>query len=213
MFNLDSKLMIFLGKMADIVMLNLLAIICSLPIFTIGAVWTSLYYVTVKMAKNEESYILQEFFKSFKQNFKQATIIWLINLAILAIYITDIVILTRGKLGSLNNIMFVLTLMVGVVLVFAMIYIYPVLSHFENTIFNTIKNGILLSIASLPYTVLFIFIIALPFVSVFTAVGGYVIPLIMLFGFSAPAYLCSSVGWVKIFAKLDPIDEAKDVYE
>ncbi len=212
MFNPDSKLMIFLGKLADIVILNLLVIICSIPVFTIGAVWTSLYYVTIKMAKNEESYIFQEFFKSFKQNFKQATLIWLMNLAVILVYIADVVIVTRSTPGTRWGILFILTMMVGIVLFSAMIYIYPVLSHFENNILNTVKNGFLLSIASLPYTVLFIAIIAFPFVSVFTNVGAYIMPVVILLGIAGPAYLCSVVGWVRIFKKISPTEEVHESF-
>ena len=74
-FNMDSPVMNFLGRVADLVWLNILYIICCLPIFTIGAATSALYYVTMKMVADEEGYITKSFFKSFKDNFKQATII------------------------------------------------------------------------------------------------------------------------------------------
>ena len=88
-FSPDSPVISFLGKIADLIIINLLVIICSLPIFTIGASWTAMYYVTVKMVKNEESYVTKDFFKSFKQNFRQATVIWLINLIVLLVLGAD----------------------------------------------------------------------------------------------------------------------------
>lgn len=69
-----------MGRAADLMILNIVFIICCLPIVTIGASLTALHYVTLKMVRNEESYIVKSFFKSFKQNFKQATIINLIML-------------------------------------------------------------------------------------------------------------------------------------
>ena len=74
-FDIDGPFLGGLTKMADVFILNLLLILCSLPIFTFGAAYTALYYVTLKMVKDEECYIAKAFFKSFKQNFKQATII------------------------------------------------------------------------------------------------------------------------------------------
>ena len=62
--------------------LNLLTLICCIPIITAGDAMTALYYMTVKMVKNEECYIVKGYFKSFKENFKQATIIWLIALLV-----------------------------------------------------------------------------------------------------------------------------------
>ena len=80
-FNMDNKFFVFMGKIADLCMLNLLCIICCIPIVTAGASLTALYYVTMKMVRNEEAYIFRSFFRSFKQNFKQATVINIIMLA------------------------------------------------------------------------------------------------------------------------------------
>ncbi len=86
-FDLDSPLMSTLSKLADLIILNILVVICSLPLFTIGASLTAMHYVVLKMVRNEEGYIIKSFFKSFKQNFKQATIIWLILLVVIGVQI------------------------------------------------------------------------------------------------------------------------------
>ena len=72
-FSLDSPLFSFLNKVADLILLNILTMICCLPIITIGASMTALHYVVLKMVRDEESYIVRSYFKSFRQNFKQAT--------------------------------------------------------------------------------------------------------------------------------------------
>lgn len=69
-FNLDSPFMQFLSKMTDLLLLNLVAGICCVPIVTIGASLTALNYVTLKMVRNEDCYIFKSYFKSFKENFK-----------------------------------------------------------------------------------------------------------------------------------------------
>ena len=74
-FNLDSPVMVALTKMADLIIVNLLAFFCCLPIITVGASMTALHYVVLKIVRDEECYIVKGFFKSFKDNFKQATII------------------------------------------------------------------------------------------------------------------------------------------
>ena len=76
MFKLDSPLMNFLGRVCDIMILNVLLIVFSIPIFTAGAAITAAYSVSYKMVKNEESYIIKGFWKAFKENFKQSTVIW-----------------------------------------------------------------------------------------------------------------------------------------
>ena len=90
LFNMDNKFFTVMGRVADLIMLNVVFLICCLPIVTIGASLTALHYVTLKMARNEESYIIRSFFKSFKQNFKQATVINLIMLAVAAILYMDL---------------------------------------------------------------------------------------------------------------------------
>ena len=80
-FNMDNKFFVFMGRVADLILLNILCILCCIPIVTAGASITALYYVTLKMARDEESYIIRSFFCSFKQNFKQSTLIWILMLA------------------------------------------------------------------------------------------------------------------------------------
>ena len=70
LFNLDSPIMRFLSKVCDLMILNVMCIICCLPIVTAGASITALYTITMKMVRGEESYIFKGFLKAFKENFK-----------------------------------------------------------------------------------------------------------------------------------------------
>ena len=88
LFSYDNPVMQFLTKVANCVYLNILWFIFSIPIFTIGASTTALYYVSLKMVKDQESGIFSAFFSSFKENFKQSTIMWeLPFFSLLALYI------------------------------------------------------------------------------------------------------------------------------
>lgn len=82
LLNPDNPVMQFITKIVNTVYLNILWFICSLPVFTIGASTTALYYVTLKMVKNEEGNITKAFFHSFRENFKQGTLIWMILLGL-----------------------------------------------------------------------------------------------------------------------------------
>ena len=76
--SVDSKLFKGLNKVLDIMYLNLLWILFSIPIITIGASTTAAYQVGMKMVRDEEGYIGRGFWKAFKENFKQSTIVWII---------------------------------------------------------------------------------------------------------------------------------------
>ena len=92
--SIDGPVMRFLGKVADMMILNLLVLICSIPIITMGASLTAMHYVALKVVREEESYITKDFFRSFKMNFKQATKLWLVVLVVGALIGYDIFIMT-----------------------------------------------------------------------------------------------------------------------
>ena len=69
LFNYDNPVWRFIGKLGDLIILNVLWLITSIPIVTIGASTTALYYVTLKLVRDEDGYTIRSFFKSFKENF------------------------------------------------------------------------------------------------------------------------------------------------
>ena len=70
----ESPIMQFITKIAHSAYLNVLWFVCCLPIVTAGASTTALFYVTLKMAKNEEGNITKSFFRAFRENFRQGKI-------------------------------------------------------------------------------------------------------------------------------------------
>ena len=193
-FNMDNKFFTFMSRVADLIILNILCIVCCIPIVTIGPSISAMFYVTMKMVRNEESYIVRGFFKSFKQNLKQGIVINLIMLAAAVLLAIDISI-CRGTAGSLGKVLLVIFM-----------YIYPVLAKFYNTIKNTFTNAFLMSIRHLPYTALMILISAAPALAFFipsAQLQSTVILLLVLLGFSGIAYI-NSHFFVKIFDKYIP---------
>lgn len=144
--------------------LNILWLICCLPIFTIGASTTALYYTSFKIAKDEGSFITTMFFRSFKQNFKQATVIWLIMLVTGLIIGADAVLLYRLRATSTGTAAVVWTLLLAtifacmIVYVIVLTYIFPLLSIASNTTANMFKNAFLIGTHYLFATLLVIFV-------------------------------------------------------
>ena len=85
-FSDSNPLIRGLTKLADLMWLNALFIVTSLPIITIGASTAALYYETMRIVAGEESYITKDYFRAFKENFKKATIIWLISALLLCLF-------------------------------------------------------------------------------------------------------------------------------
>ena len=198
-FDLDSPLMNVLNKMADLMWLNILTLICCIPIVTVGAAFTSMHYVALKIVRNEESYITRSFFKSFKTNFRQATLIWLLILLIAAVLGGDYYIITKSGMQFSQELV-VLIMAAGVLVICTSLYVFPVLAKFDNTIMGTIRNAFIMSILQLPKTVV-MFVMAF-FPLIIYLVSLRLIPIIFLFGFSLPAY-ASAMLYNKFFQKLE----------
>ena len=89
LFNINNGFFRAIGRIIDVCWLNILWVLTSLPIITIGASTTALYYTSMKMIRNEAGYVSSDFFRSFKDNFKQSTIIWLLLLLVTMILVCD----------------------------------------------------------------------------------------------------------------------------
>ena len=198
-FDLDSPLMNVLNKMADLMWLNILTLICCIPIITAGAALTSMHYVALKIVRNEESYITRGFFKSFKTNFRQATLIWMMLLLIAAILGGDYYIITKSGM-QFSQVLIVLIMAAGVLVICTALYVFPVLAKFDNTIMGTIRNAFIMSILQLPKTLVMLVMAFFPLIIYLVSLR--LIPIIFLFGLSLPAY-ASAMLYNKFFQKLE----------
>ncbi len=160
----DSKFGRLFLKLSYGCCLNVLWFVCCLPIVTIGASTTALYYTSFKIAKDEGSFITTMFFRSFRQNFKQATVIWLIMLAAGLFIGADAFILYRLHLTTTGTAAVVWTLLLAVIFasmvlyVIVLFHIFPLLSIASNTTVNMFKNAFLIGTHYLFVTILVIFV-------------------------------------------------------
>lgn len=200
LFNLDSPLMQFLSRMADLMWLNILTFICCIPIITIGPALTAMHYMCLKMVRNEECYITKGFFKSFKENFKQATIIWLLLLVMIVVFVGDFVIMKYAQL-DFPKVLQILILIVAVLTLFTATFVFPVLARFDNTISRTLKNAFVMSILQFPKTILMVImgLIVPPILLIFAPKST---PIVFLFGMALPAY-AAALLYNKFFKKLE----------
>ena len=200
LFSSDGPLMQGLSKMADLMILNIIALLCCLPIVTIGASITALYYMALKIVRNEEVYIVKGFLKSFKQNFRQATVIWLIQIVVMAVLIMDYFIVYGNPEANPSVIMQILFLATSLLAVVTFVFIYPVLSKFDNSLKNTFKNAFIMAIMQLPKILVMAVLWLIPL-----AVAAFVFqlfPLVVLFGLSLPAY-GSAALYNKFFQRME----------
>ncbi len=202
-FDIDSPFMRALTRVADLMILNFLMLLCCIPVITAGAGFTGMHYVLLKMVRNEEGYIARGFFKSFKENFKQATIIWLVILVFACIFLGDWVIFNHSSIEFPKALIVVLMALFMTAYMVAC-YVFAVLARFTNTVFHTFKNALFMALLSFPRTVLILAAHVAPVVLMYYVPRAF--PLVLMFGFSVPAYL-SAMLYSATFRKFEPPEE------
>ena len=191
--------MVILSKVADLMWLNLLTIMMCIPVVTAGAALTAKDYMCYKILKNEEAGITKGFFHSFKQNFKQATAIWLMMLVVLVFVAVDIL-FAIGLEGSGINVVRAIIYAIAFFVYIACIMIFPVLARFDNTVFGTIKSGLHMTVAILPRAILMGILYVIP---PYVGLRWFaVIPIVIMFGISGPGYI-SAMLYRKAFEQVE----------
>lgn len=165
MFKYDSKFGRFMTKIFDLIMLNVLFLLMSIPIITIGANSTALYAVFLQMIDKNESPVLKMYLKHFKENFRQATTAWLIVLSIIVVLILDLFVIS--ELDGLRRIVVYATVIFLILAVVYSLFIFPMIYKFKNTIWEQSKNVLLLMMGYFPWVLILLVINFGPLMAVY----------------------------------------------
>ena len=180
-FSYESKFSQLLLKLCYACYLNLLWFLCSIPIFTMGAATTALYYSCLKLIRDEEGHVAATFFRAFRENFKQATVLWLILLGVGLFLGADGYILYHLRQSSTGTLAVIWTVILAVVIAAAVLYVivleyvFPLLASVSNTNRAMLKNSFLIGTHYLFATIL---VFAVHFAMFFVVVAWFT-PLIV----------------------------------
>lgn len=152
-FRYDNKLMLVLEKIVSVFYVSILWMFACIPVFTIGAATTAMYYTVNKVLRHDRGYIWREFWGAFRSNFKQSTVIWLITMAFSALMCLDTYIMWNyAQAGAAYGNLYVIFVIALVVTVMWAIYVFPYVARFANTTKEIMKNAMLIAVANLPKT-------------------------------------------------------------
>ena len=160
LFSYESRFSQWMLRISYACCLNVLWFICSLPIITIGASTSALYYISLKIVRGEEGHVFSSFFRSFKENFRQATVIWLIMLFTGAFLGVDGYIAYHLRASSSGAAAvfwtLVLALLIGAAVVYTIVllYVFPLVGTVSNTTPAMFKNAFLIGTHYLFATIL-----------------------------------------------------------
>lgn len=203
-FSPDNPVMEFIAKIFDLVVLNLIFIFSCVPVITIGASTSALSYVTLKMVRGEDPYIWRNFWKSFRQNFKQGTLVWIFSILIFICLGMDFYIINSQN-TSLFAVVRILLWIVCAVALSVFLYVFPVISHFVCTTKQALKNALLMTFGHLPYTLVMLAIagLILFLCSSSSKTFAMIVVLSGICGFSVISFIYS-IMFDRIFQKYEP---------
>lgn len=205
-FRPDSPLMRFMMLITNLILLNLIWLICCIPVITAGASTVAMYSVLLSYIEGKDDAVLKPFFRALRENFKSATPLWLLTLLVGAVMAAEVFYLSVGSQLWLKVIF-------GVVLFIysaAVSYLYPLLARYETQGKTALFNSFALSMRHLLSSVCVVVLNALPVVLLvaFTNIFWKTILVWTVMGFSLIAYLNLRI-LLPVFKKYDPPQEEK----
>lgn len=208
LLNEDNVIHIFLNKLGDIIVANLLFLVCCIPIITIGPALTALYHCMLRTVKGNNNGTTKTFFRAFKENFRQSLIVWLGLLAVGFILFLNIRFLQNTASAVSKPLFYVSLGIAGLVIILAL-YIFPVIAAFANTTMNLLKNAYVFAFLHFPSTLAIAVISILPMFMTYRDVK--LLPLYaccwFFFGFGLTAYVNSLLLYRMFKAFLEKEDE------
>lgn len=207
-FQWNNPVFGFLSGITNLIILNLLWMVCCIPVVTIVPATAAMYYVTLKMVRKEDPYILRSFFHSFRQNLKQGVALSVIFLLLLGLLYVDAQVLQKRS-SEFHQVLLIVSHVISALVFMTFSYVCPFLSRFENTVSATLKNALIIGLSHPLQSVMILAIHLSPLVLLLFWPEYFSVTMLfwLLLGFALIA-LVNSLLLSKIFAKYEGKDPA-----
>ena len=209
----NNPVIIFLNKMTDLLLLNLLFLICSIPFVTIGASLTAMYHVNLRSIRYGDGYVVKEFFKSFCRNLKQGTVAWILTVILDVLIYIDITFWQKHDFGVMSTCMIVVSVFFAFLIGIIEIWLFPVIAKMDDKFCRQVKNAALMALGFFfPYTIICAGITFGVAYLIYRNIAAVFV--MILIGFSLETYVMSFFFY-KVFAKLideEPVGEDDPLY-
>lgn len=207
-FDPENKVMQIGVKFADLLLLNALTLVFSVPILTAGAAYAAMHKIVLQIWRDEQTGIIKAYWKAFKENLKQGTKLLLIYLLAGVVLGCDIYLIAADILnwGTYFNL---LVVAVTVIYLFSFVWVFILQSRYTFGIKDMIKYSLVLGFRNIPATLAMIVLFAAP-IAFFLTVGESV-PYLLLMGITLPAFL-QAMLYGRIMDRFEGVTE-KDRYE
>lgn len=187
LFHLDNPVWIFLGKLTDMVILTILWGAFCIPLVTVGASTAALYDVSLKLAENQEGYIVSSFFRSFRKNWKQGTAAWLAALLFGAFLISDFYLYSQIE-GQAGVVLLASAGMLGIIYLMILVYVFPFIALYNMDIRHLFALAFVTALKNPGWTILMLVAAA-----GIAAVGIFVMAPVLMIGAGLTAYIHAKI--------------------
>lgn len=189
-FSVEGGFYKFMQTLTNVLKLNLLWLVCSIPIITMGAATIAVYDVTLKMVDDEEGYVGRQFMKAFKANLKRGIPMGLLLLA--CVYIVWLNFSLFNQIEGNPIALLIMGMVSAFVFTLSFIYAFPLQARYENTVVRTLQNSINISMRYFVRTIFLIIILFIEIVIMFwnsttIFIGILIGPVCMMFTVSGLA--------------------------
>lgn len=158
-FNPENRFWMFMDKVTDAVIISILWLVCSLPVVTMGAATTAVFQFTLHQVRDEEGYVWKSFFHAFRQNFRQATVLWLGGLAVGTFLAVDLYVCMRIPMpGSLRLASLAGLACLGLIYLLTMVYVLPLIACFQVRTKAAVRDAFVMAVGNLPVSLLILVI-------------------------------------------------------
>ncbi|MCM1155815.1 MAG: YesL family protein [Roseburia sp.] len=196
----DSDFMAAISRAADYVLLNLLCVLFCIPIVTAGAAVTAKYYVAMKIERKEEPVVLKAYLKAFRDNFRQATILWLIGIFLVLFLAMDWYLFKDMQMSGVSSVFRTALFIFSIVVVMSLFCVFPIIARFRVTLKGAVRSAVLFSLLHIPQVALVILLEILPYYIGFHYLKWF----ILIWAFcSGLSLFYAARMYVKAFARIE----------
>ena len=206
-FNLDAPIVQAVGKVGQMMITTLTWIVCCLPIVTIGASTAAMCRMMFNL--KEDKYCgFKEFFRAFRDNFRNATLLWLLLVACAALLAVAFYLMVLVENALLRMVALAVFCLLFFLVYIVAVYVFPLTAFFENTVFGTIRNAVGMGLGNLRQTIFAIALTLLPLALALVSLKLFV-TLLLLMVVLGPGAICYGVVCVlrPVFLRYIPEEE------
>lgn len=191
----DNPFFMLLYRVGDLIIANLLFLLSCLPVVTAGAAYAALVKISQDIVMETETGIFRSYFRAFRENFKQATMVWLWELLIIAAMVCYYLLIGYFFEGTTASVLHGILFVVAILALCVVAYLYPLLVRYTNTVKEHLRNAVILAVCKLPRTVAMAALLAFPFLILSVSVPVFIQTLLfwILIGFGFVCFLCSTL--------------------